>query len=347
MDKKAIAHATGVPIDEIENTFDELVKKGIIVSTTGAYIDMNKKPHDVRLLTRPVTESLPEHVLSLGPFAVSNSTIEMMKSKFIDDREMKAFMYSIARLCYEKTGSTELGGYSFSADDENMGGLFLDTSTYDLDNPIKFIRHSWFFPTKDTMESYNERLVDDSEKINSVSDLWSTLVSYGEGLESSKAEDRPDDLSYYPEKLIEYWQKFIPGVLLFSIQGIYIEASKGLKWKAFQSEDQVIKIIKDQVLHFEKSNDNKLLDYSIDRNLLVKEIFEYNGYSYTYEPEEIYKQLISLNFLLSKGNDEFEVNHEEVICDFKYPKGWKRKYDKYIETGSILFGYLKLSEIVK
>lgn len=346
MDKRTIAEATAIPFDEIDDAYDELIKLGIIVTTTDAFQDLSIAPHHTRMLSKSVTDMLPNDVLSCGPFPVNNLVIERAEREFPEERDTRAFLYSMARLCFEKTGSSDLGGYKFSADDESMASLFLDTKTYDIDSPRKFENHSWFFPTGETLNNYN-RDVEEENRLSSVSELWSTLVSYGEKLESSKAEDRPENLSYYPSYLLEEWSKFIPSVLLETIHNLYIESSKGLEWKVFQSKEEIFSIIEKAIELYDESNLEHESDYSIDRSVLIKEIFEYNGFFYSNELEIIYNQLIELKFIDENEDGNISVVHDEIHCNFKFPKGWKRRYEKYIVTGSVLFGYLKLSEIVK
>jgi len=114
----------------------------------------------------------------------------------------------------------------------------------------------------------------------------------------------------------------------------------------------MLAIIKDGVEKFlTSSNDEIKFSSDIDKELLLKELYDYNSITYPIDAPTILdclQQLGLVAIVQEKSKIVYRVPNltPKPKRVFRFPKDWHKRMDEYVEKGTILFSYLSLDEIV-
>lgn len=83
--------------------------------------------------------------------------------------------------------------------------------------------------------------------------------------------------------------------------------------------------------------------------MLIKELHDYNKILYPITIEDTIEYLLKVGFLCKSEKPNFyrvSMNIPSPKKVFDFPPEWQDRFDKFIETGSVLFAYLSIEEII-
>lgn len=258
------------------------------------------------------------------------------------------------RLQYEKlsavwTPDEVKENYSISADDEGFIQLCSLMKFWDLDHPDIRELFVWFKPNK-KCKRFAERITGEKFAQDDYR-WWNVIIDFEDKLSAPTSENYAERFSFSPEAMTGEWAQFIPTNLTWAITLLYFEAAKGLKYRAFDNLSDILALIREGMEQEEVGGPIKKHDFALDREVLVKELFDFNKLPYPTNPETAFDFLCRVGFIIQNRNGlKVEYALAQVAPDpakvLSFPQDWEKRVEEFVRTGSIVFSYLSLDEIL-
>jgi hypothetical protein len=344
-----ISQSLSIPFEGVHKSFSELKKHGWIFTKA-------KNPEDVfgkfpvRLAFQPPFKNAKPSSLSFGPFCLDKKLYEVLFSKAKEELGEEAWKLLIAfqRIQYEKLGVI-VDGYSFSLPDELMAIMLSLIDCWDLENPVVFDSLVWIVPN-DKAKEYAEKVAEKSFSENDFG-WWNVLIDFGEDFIPTLPSDYPNTFIYVPDT-IRHWQRYTPVgfIILFYDLCHKLKAEGEFEYQTVKSSSQLISLIDEITKELEETAQSEE-SYSLDRKVLIKELYDFNSFAYPFDATSTFDFLLQIGFLKMKKRGaeiEYQINkkppHPKRII--KFPQNWEKRMNEFLKTGSILFAYLSVEEIL-
>lgn len=285
-------------------------------------------------------------VLTTGPFAISREFYEeyFVRAKAILPPDALGVWMTIKRVEYEKCGAITNHAFTIRSDEDSFIEVARLSGIYDLYRPHVFSDFVWFDVT-DEYKSKGESVLDPEQATREFW-WWWVRVDFDEGFVPPIPSDQPEELSLIPEWFFTIQKKYLPEVVITLLPKLFCHLTLGLKLENLVlSADELANIINSV---FEQqaypSDDTE----AIDRALLVKELCDFNGHTYPIDTETTISYLESMGIIsATKNSIGYELATEFTIpTEFTITDEWEEKFYTFVETGSVLFAYMSLEEIV-
>lgn len=342
-----------VPPKEIKKAYKELKKSGFVYSMAKDYKDIGKKKYPVRAVYSAPSLDLKDNEITLGPFPLSiehyKHTIETLQAECNATDGTDAFVayLGLMKLQYEKTGITG-EDYHFSASDESLVPLLNLLAYFEIDNPYIGDNFVWFYP-KEKCKIIVQNQKGKQPKSGDYS-WWNAVVNLGADIKLTDLDDYPDMYSLHPTDLTAKWSKYLPHHVLVTLGILYMKYTVGGTLKPFGRVSVALKALDENI---DKHKDQKEYSGSFpDRELLLKELYDYNGFDYPVDAKTMFDFLEGLGFIdaTTKNNKaiySLAYDLPDPKARLKFPKGWHDRAKAYLMTGTILFSYLDADEALK
>jgi hypothetical protein len=139
--------------------------------------------------------------------------------------------------------------------------------------------------------------------------------------------------------------------ITWAVTLLYMRATTGGTFRAFSSLAEILDIINQGMERLGPAKDAKSVRSEPDRELLIKELCDFNDLPYPIDAATTFDYLHRLGFVVPEQSGkkvEYSLaqelpSPEEVLS---FPPDWEDRVDKFLTTGSVLFSYLSLEEIV-
>lgn len=341
-----------IPIDGVVQAADELASAGYAFLPAPAQVQRTSGTITFRILGRPPTDPHRSGLLSLGAFPVKPDYYNRLTADLSEGLSEGALrlVLGIAKLAFESTGGVIEDGFTFQADDESLGALLSLMDNWDINNPVVVGDYYWIAPAPEC-KLIAEKLTGKSFSEHDYS-WWDIIVDLGGSLTTESVEESDDWLKRSKE-LSQTWARYLPAQAHIALVIMYLKATLNDEPWAFTSLEQVIAFVED-TFHAASSRAEQPLSEAMgpDRELLIKELFDYNNYPYPVDAISMFDFLNRVGFIYidqSGGTTSYALAEEvpRAAPCFLFPPQWEERLQKYLTTGSVLFSYLSLDEIVK
>lgn len=283
--------------------------------------------------------------VSFGPFPVDRQVYERCKQNLPSDGAFRAFL-GFVRLSYEKTGGL-MRDYRFAADDEGLTTFIGLMRMWDVHHPAIYGDIFWILPNDEA-----KRTVEDmSGKKFRVRDSrwWNIRLDLGKAFKATTADDYPDEFSLIPTELTGPWARYLPMQTYLVICRLYLKMTRGGKLKPFSALETVLQSI-EEAIDIEGSKP-ELTGSSFDRELLIKELCEYNGLTYPVDPVTTLEFLQQTAFVqVAQAERQVQYSLAPKVLSprklLKIPRKWETRMDTFLKNNSALFSYLTIDEII-
>lgn len=325
--------------------FSELKRRGFLFTPAKTVKEFITDEYPTRLAMIGPTSEQP-NVLSTGPFAVSRAFYDQyfLKMKSLLSADALGVLLMFKRVEYEKFGAFRDQSITIESDEDSFIDVACTSGIYDLSQPHVYSDFVWF----DVTDEYKTKGQPDLETEKSVSEFWwwRVLIEFDEGFIPPIPSDQPEDYSLIPDWYFEFPKRYMPEVIVQLLLKLFSHVTLGLDIENLVlDEDELIEIIDsifDQYAYSSESAE------AIDRELLVKELCDYNGYTYPIDAKTTISYLRSTGFISTTENQTtYELTMTfEIPAEFTVTDEWEEKFCKFVETGSVLFAYMSFEEIV-
>jgi hypothetical protein len=256
-------------------------------------------------------------------------------------------LFAFKKLEYEKMGALwgkDKSSYSLESDEDSLYNYLMLSELWDFNNPIVFDEFVWIVPTEEC-KSLAERIT--SEKYDKDDyTWWDVKLDLGEKLVPTTTEDYPEEFSLYPSDIMEQWSRYLHINAAHALVILYSKASIGGNISPFSCVEEILNILEEVF-----QSKDVIEGTAIDREILIKELCEYNKLPYPIDPHSYFDYFLKLGFIQVK-QDKLKTEYclasdmPEPSKILSFPDAWEEKINKYVTTGSILFSYLSIDEIV-
>jgi len=342
-----LAAKLGIPKDDLDEIFESLRMDGYFFTPARSARELEEKKAPIRLAYAPVTGCEKKSQLSFGPFGLSRERYDALMAFGLSEGALHLLL-AICKVMYEKTGHFP-EDYSFQATDDDLSGLGAFIEFWDLENPFVGNKFVWFAPKESTRDFVGNQfgMTFDSSDYS----WWNFCTDFGDTLIPKTLEDFPESYFLFPKYLLNDWAKYMPMPFHALVIDLYASKTRGGEVLHFSNTTELLAEIQDSMDTDQYQRNFSTQPSSIDREFLIKELFEFNSLIYPMSGNE-YMDLC-LRFGVISVREEDDNLHIHLAEDLdspttflKIPSGWDERYEKFIITGSILFSYLSLDEIV-
>jgi hypothetical protein len=339
----------GMPINDVLEAFQSLKSSGFMYTPAKTAKEFATRKYPFRVAGMPPEGLRGQSEVSFGPFAIEREFFERVRENLQEPDVFQVYLAYI-RLAYEKMGGLVGGAYQFQTSEEDSLDSFLSMiELWDTDKPVICERFVWITPNEKCKRAVEKMLGKKFAK-NDYS-WWNIRFDLGTDITLTTPSDYPEEYSLLPSELTGPWAKYLPAQTQYVIMFLYLEMTKGGKLKSFSSLNDVLQKI--QELLDEKERPKKGFPASFfDRELLIKELYDYNSLTYPVDATstlEFLQQTGFIKVIQSKGSVDYvltaEIENPKKIL--KVPKGWDARMSKFLTSGSVLFSYLSTEEIIK
>lgn len=329
--------------NRIKEAYSELLRKGFLF--TENFNDDSIDLINLRLLYSAPANGLADNQITIGPFPLKLKDYKYIKNIASKDGQQSVLL-AFKKLQYEKTGNTE-GEYQFIGDDESIAfisGLIEDF--FEINNPYHASDIVWFYPKSSYKEKIISTFLPNQELIDDLQ-WWNIAIELSGDCNFNTKPKSEEDYILIPNEIIGEWYRYLPRYLPMIITKLYCKKSKGMNFQQFKDKLEIIEIIDNEIK-------NKIDDIGCpDRELIIKELLNFNKLEYPIDSEAICDLLIKIgiidvkyegirvNYFISNG-ESIKLPSEVLTI----PKNWDDKLDHYLNTGSILLSYLNIDEII-
>ncbi len=338
----------GISKDVLIQTFSLLKEQGLIFTPALNASEFVSNDYPVRLAVIGPTAD-DKHELSTGPFAISRHFYETyflgVQAK-LKDAEVLSVLSTFMRVEYEKFGvrsSRSKGNFSIVAEDDSFYSVAQMSGIYDLSQPYVYTDYVWFDVTEEFREN-GQAEMSEEETIAGEYWWWNTKIAFDEGFDPSVP--KPEDYILIPDWFYELPKRYLPEITQHLLLRLFSHLTLGLRSDNLiisrRELAEIIELLLEEYAEHDHGTEN------IDRELLVKELCDYNGHVYPVDIDTYISYLQSTSFILPTENESVYKVAEDWTASsvFSIPPKWEEKYIKFVETGSVLFGYLSIDEIV-
>ena len=180
---------------------------------------------------------------------------------------------------------------------------------------------------------------------------WNIRFDLGKEIEPTTITDYPDQYSILPTDLTGPWGRYLPMIAWSVTISLYSEMTKGGVFRKFSNLADVLDKIQKGIEHSQSPSHDLQASFH-DRELLIKELCDYNSLTYPVDSTTMLEFLQQIGFIQvnqSQGQIEYLLTGEIINPQklLKMPKKWEERMDKFLTNGSVLFSYLSVDEIVK
>jgi hypothetical protein len=282
----------GLPIDESSKAFDELKTKGIVYTPAKNLEDFTSLKYPFRIAGMPPRGLLKPSEVSFGPFPVEEKVYQEAKKNLTESDSLQVFLGFI-RLAYEKTGAM-VSGYRFASSDDPLIHFLGLMEMWDIHNPVICEQFLWITPNIRAKQAV-EKMLEKKFPKNDFS-WWDVRFDLGDDFNPTTVSDYPEEFSISPVNLTGPWGRYLPtsawAVLLF----LYPEMTKGGIFREFENLRDVFNKIERGIEHIKKPNYD--LQASVhDKELLVKELCDYNFLTYPVDSTTLLEFLQQIGFI--------------------------------------------------
>ncbi len=342
-----------IPVESLKEGFDSLISKGIIFTPAKSANEFTFQDFPIRIAGQPPNFSNSSSI-TLGPFPVERKKYETIFDKFSEDDLM--VLLSLAKLSYEKTGEAfRNDGYEIEIPNDNEEHFYdvivAMIELFDLSIPIIRENFVWFVP-KNEHKSKIEKMTGKNFAPNDFS-WWDVQTDLGEIVMLKTLADYPDSVGFFPAELINSWEKYLPSIASFALLHIYIKTTTGKKTNEYTNLNDFLQVIKKGITWGDSINQDEESDsINTDRELLIKELCDYNKLPYPTDATTLFDYLCKVGLVTlkqEKGGIVFSLTEKIRNADsvFSLPDDWAGRMEKYLVTGNILSSYLSLKEVLE
>lgn len=328
-----------------KNAFSELKERGLLFTPAKTVQDFISDQYPIRLAIIGPTSEQP-NVLSTGPFAVSREYYDkhflQMKSRL--SPEVLSVLITFKRVEYEKFGTILNQSITIESDEDSLIKVAQMSGIFDLSRPHIYSDYVWF----DVTHEYKTegQLALEPEQPPREYWWWREIIEFDEGFVPPIPSDRPEDFVLIPEWIFEIPQRYLPEMIVLLLPKLFSYLTLGLKIENLAlNVDDLLGIIDSFFDEYNYPNDHT---EAVDRELLVKELCDYNGYTYPVDVQTTISYLESIGIVSTIENQTtYELASTfEIPSEFSVTDEWEEKFHKFVETGSVLFAYMSYEEIV-
>lgn len=334
----------GLPYDDVEKCFQELQCKGMIYTPAKTAKEFSSGKYPIRAAFAPPSNSSKPDSVTFGPFCVKPDEYVGLKN-LIQDQDIFNAMLALLRLSYETTGGA-VHRYQFSAKEDDLVDFIRLIDFWDTNNPKIFEHVVWIAPKEECRKIINSKLKK-RFKSNSYK-WWDVRINLGKSLKPTNSEDYPDDFVFMPIKIFDSWVRYLPNTVFSVLSVLCSKAFKGGKIRYFAGLNEILPII-DEILEHDAIQEIKTESSVTDRELLLKELCDYNSLPYPVDSNTVFDFLCKLGFI-QVNNSELGLTYSlkpeipDPLETLKFRDGWQERFEKYLITGTVLFSYLSYKE---
>jgi hypothetical protein len=348
----AFSKQVGISVDDTEKAFQELRKHGYLFTYAKNATEFASHKYPIRVIGMPPNDPEKPSVVSFGPFAMKRTRYEEIKST-LSPTEPDTFKILLGyyRLMYEKTGTQEIN-YSFSKNSDLPPSeyMFLSMTTlWDLDNPVVFDDYVWFVPT----DKVKEMIEEDNNVAFKKNDFswWNYKWDMGTDMELTTMSDYPELYHLIPNYFLDTWGLYLPGIATGALFSMYRSMVGSDTLISVKSTQKILELIEQGINNILGESSMKY-ESSIDKELLLKELCDYNDIPYPVDAFTTLDYLTRMGLVTvtqekSGISYQIPINAPRPNSIFRFPNKWKKRMDQYIEKGTVLFSYLTINEIIQ
>jgi len=344
----------------LKESFKELSRVGLVYTRAQTPDEIGKKRYPIRAVGRAPAQDLAPNEITVGPFPLEKEHYLTIRADFeaMSERQSQPDEEKVSMLCaylafrklqYEKTGTSN-EDYSIQTSVESSRGLatvFSLLSYFEVENPFMGEAYVWIYP-KDECRLEISKTRERRFRKDDFS-WWNTVIRLDD-LKLETCYDYPERYCIFPMELVK-WYRYLPGYVAPVIPRLYAMASVGGKLKAYESLSEVLKEINDELECLAEA-ERKHGHSDPDREVLIKELYDFNRINYPLHAEEVFDFLSHIGFIgvdSSQGKARYLMAEQcpdpkEIL---RFPSGWHERAETYVRTGSVLFSYLTVEEAVK
>lgn len=347
MDISSVSKRLSIPEEDVSEAFGELKSKGIIFTPANSAGELSDDKLPIRLVGVPPAGGDGPSVVSCGPFPVETELYSQIK-KEIPDEDTRSVLLGFARLAYEEQGGG-FQGYSVQTEDDQALDEFLSWMKFwDVQDPIVKGGYTWFLPTYKCKRVVQEITEKDFEEDDY--SWWNVKIEFDDSLIPKTPEDDPERYASIPDEIMKSWGRYLPKKAYISLIMLYSRGTTLKGFVSFESINTVLDAIESGIESVQEEVESASESSTADRELLIKELYDYNDFPYPTNEESIFDLFMDLGFIYTDREEgkhcyylNKNVNKASDVIDI--PPGWEDKMDKFTKTGSILFSYLEVDEV--
>lgn len=342
------------PKKDAEKVFLELRRTGLMFTPHERFEQFCNNPYDAWLVYSLHTKHLKKNEIVLGPFPLLTDEYAHFKNflasvKAKERNHYLLILLSFRKLEYDKTGFT---GKDFAIRMDNkyttLTSLANILSLYELDNPYIGKYYTWFYPgkkMKKKIEKIEKAIIPDNDF-----SWWKSKVDLKVKIDSPTLFDKKRN--YFLVPILDEWYKYLPDNVPLIIYHLCYKLCQGGFFKELDAVSDIISLIREGRHKFKERGVRKHRYSKVDRELLIKELLEYNNLQYPTSDDEILDFLVKLEFITvvkKKGKVKYRMNKNipSAKNKIKEPPRWRNKTRRFIEKGTIIFDYIELEELLK
>jgi len=335
---KKITDELLLPKDEIKKSFKVLRDKGILYTEAPSVDDVGKKEFPIRMVGQAPAANLKKNEITIGPFPIEKEHYLQLKKRFGSDKGIWATYLSLIKMQYEKIGGL-IEGYGIKTDTKSKGLVLVVNllNLFNIKNPMVFKDFVWFCPNEKCKKIFTKGIK--KKFLKDDFSWWNIYINVGPEINLETVDDHSEHFSKIPNNLF-YWMKYFPVYIGHIVMRLYSVGSKGLNLKPFSDISGILEIIEKEIDNSKSKRD----DVNPDRELLIKELLDYNNIVYPVDAKSVFDFLCRIKIISvqkTKSGIAYvlaeDIKHPYKIL--KIPSEWEERAEKYIKTGSVLFVY--------
>ena len=335
-----------MPAEFMDKGFVELKNKGFLFTYANSAKEFFEKKYAIRLVGQaPASHlDLKPNQITIGPFPLKRKHYSFVKDVILQDtkefsdnpsdqRGVLCSYLAFQKIQYEKLGVTG-NEYSIRAELDDIVPLVNLLDFFEIENPVIGDNFVWFYPKNECRE-----LICGTEKKRKKLEnysWWNTVVTLEKNIKPDTIEDSPERFSLFPLGIFKKWARYLPSHIEILLFDLFITATKGGKFKIYESISEFLEVIDTcltRVLEREFRS-----SYQPDRELLIKELYEYNSIVYPIDASSTFDFLQRINIITTrkvKGNlvyllSKRQPNPNKIL---KFPPGWHDRAKLFANTG--------------
>ncbi len=327
-----------LPHDVLSEAFKELKRKGFVYTPTNNPNDFGKRSVVYRLFGHAPAANLKRNEITLGPFPLEIDHYYGIVEEFGDKPDVLNLYFTLQKLQYEKLGMTgreyNIGVWS----QEALANVFaVFSKVFDFNKPEIFESFVWFSPSKETKKEIGKSMQKNFKQDHY--SLWRSVLEIEESLFLYTQEEYSGRFCKIPSVLMDKWSAYLPTSIIDVLMDLYSHSTSGGKEACFETKEELLSVVSKSLERTAKK------DHCPDRELLIKEICDYNLIDYPISSDEVFVYLMKVGILKKVvSNAKTVYSLEEIPAEpkkiLKQPPGWEMRAKKYLTVGSVLFSYM-------
>jgi hypothetical protein len=333
-----------MPLEDAVRAFEELRAIGYFFTMAPSAHELGES-YPLRMAIKPPTPE-PSSALSCGPFPVKREVYERMRRELPDVETLRVVL-GFARLAFEKTGVLE-DRYEVSAPEDAMLEFLASMHHWEVEEPHVTQDYVWIAPKLSLKQLVEE--VQGCKYGPADYSWWEVRYDIQQDIVPASISDHPENLIYLPAEFHK-WHRYLPARLILALPYLYSLLSTRGRLRSVAGLDALLSLIETAVEKTSRGEHREQSASTIDRELLIKELLDTNGVPYPIDKTTTFDFLVATGFIRIKRRKRTVAyslarSVPDPLKRLRMPANWNMRTEKFLTTGSILFAYLTVDEVV-